>query len=515
MAKMIAAAVVQETVSKLLSGLVDQYKGKDKLDANESLERLEMAYIKLEAALETSSRWQITDTSMLHWRKKLKRAAQECDDTLHKCKQRILEEEQVEQEVRNSAFPKRIAHATKSFIFSIGRNDNELSRTTVQRFEWFADGASEFMRFVELGGTPCRHMPFNSIIKNLFAGKEVQHKIFRGNDYPSILLWLVPFNTVGHGIEACLKIIQNDGNSLENNYFLGVILQISESTDIIGIVLKCLQLFPPHFQPILQSIKKELTQLPMQDFSWVPYVDLWHKKHWDKLHRFSTQWFRPDPLCCKQNDQHKLHISKLDMIGLSDVPLEPVIEVNLQCQVSFSEYNKQWTTLSEYENSLQGSPHLNVGLAFTPHGSSKGMLPADKNSVIIAIDGKEQNCLHTDITFKQLNDTMLAKAIEYFCRNTKATVCQMLWKSKHGTEYIKFEKASMMMPYARRTSKEARKRRLVQRQVQELASRNRMVLRFLNSWAAHAPVQLQGLILEWIEKEKESQFAAQPLQPNF
>lgn len=159
-----------------------------------------------------------------------------------------------------------------------------------------------------------------------------------------------------------------------------MILQISESTDIVGIVLKCLQLFPPHFQPIVESIKKELTQLPMQDFSWVPYVDLWHRKHWDNLHRFSTQWFRPDPLCCKQHDQHKLHISNLDMVKLPAFPLEQVTEVNLQCQVPFSEYNKQWTALSEYENFLQGSRHLNVGLAFTPHGSSKGMLPADKNS---------------------------------------------------------------------------------------------------------------------------------------
>ena len=72
-----------------------------------------MAHIRLEATLETSDKWKITDTSMLHWRRKLKRAAQECDDTLHKCKQRILEDEQMEQRVRNSSFPKRIVHATK------------------------------------------------------------------------------------------------------------------------------------------------------------------------------------------------------------------------------------------------------------------------------------------------------------------------------------------------------------------------------------------------------------------
>ncbi|RLM62262.1 uncharacterized protein C2845_PM14G05740 [Panicum miliaceum] len=251
---------------------------------------------------------------------------------------------------------------------------------------------------------------------------------------------------------------------------------------------------------------------PMQDFPWVPYVDLWHRKHWENLHRFSTQWFRPDPLCCKQHDQHKPHISNLEMLGLPDVPLEHVIKVNLQCQVSLSEYNKHRTMLSEYESSLQDCPQLNVVLAFTPHDSSKDMLPADKSSAIASIDGQEQNCLHTNITLKQLNETMLTKAIDYFYRNTKAKVCQMLWKSKHGTEYIKFEKASMV---TRRTSRGAWKRRPVQWQVQELGSRNRMVLRFLKSWVSHAPEQLQGLILDWIEKEKESQFAAPPLSLNF
>jgi hypothetical protein len=112
-----------------------------------------MAHIRLEAALETSNKWQITDTSMLRWQKKLKRAAQECDEKLHKCKQRILEEERMEQEVRNSSIPKQIGHATKSFVFSIFNcNNDELNPSVVKRFEWYADGASEFLRFIELGG---------------------------------------------------------------------------------------------------------------------------------------------------------------------------------------------------------------------------------------------------------------------------------------------------------------------------------------------------------------------------
>ena len=112
---------------------------------------------------------------------------------LYEHKKIIVEEEQMEHEVRNSSFPRRIAHATKSFIFSsFGRNNYESSRSVVRRFEWFANSASEFLRFIEVGGTPSRQMSFNSFVKHLFAGRELQHKIVRGNEYPLFLLWLCP-----------------------------------------------------------------------------------------------------------------------------------------------------------------------------------------------------------------------------------------------------------------------------------------------------------------------------------
>ncbi|XP_062189348.1 uncharacterized protein LOC133892526 [Phragmites australis] len=506
MMEMVSSAVVQETVSQILSGLVHGFEGKEKLDANENLERLEMAHIKLEAALETSDKWLITDASLLRWRKKLKRAAQECDDTLHKYKQGIIEDELMEQEVRNSSLPKQIVHATKSFISSVFyRNNNQLSRSIVRRFEWFADGASEFLRFIELGGTPYRHMPFGSLIKHLFAGKELQHKIVQGNEYPLFVLWLVPFRAE-HGIEAGLIFTRKDGNAPEDNFFLSVVLQLSESTDIVGIVIKCLQLFPPHFKSTVEIIKKELTQLTTQDFSWVPYVDSCQKKHWDNVHSFSSQWFRPNPLCCKQHDQHKFcHGSKFDKSGLPDVSLEPVIEVNLQCQVS----------LSECKSYLQDSPRLKAGLVFTPHGSSNDLLPANKSSPIAAIYSEEQHCLHTDITLEQLEEIMLPKAIDYFRQNAEATVYQMLWKSKHGTAYIQVEKGSIFVPSTQRTFPGARKRKLLQGQDEELWSWAHVIAHFISLWATYAPIRLQGRIMDWIQKEKEMQLSPPPLRLKF
>jgi len=208
MAESVSAAIVQETVSQILSGLVQKYEEKEESNANRNLERLEMAHVRLEAALETSDKWQITDASLLHWRRKLKRAAHECGDTLHKSKQRILEREQMKREVKNSSLPNRIVHATKSFVSSVlDRNNNELTRSIAQRFEWYAAGASEFLRFVEFGGTPCCHMPFDSLVKNLFAGKQLHHKIVRGNKYPSFQLWLIPIYTSAHGTNVNLTFV--------------------------------------------------------------------------------------------------------------------------------------------------------------------------------------------------------------------------------------------------------------------------------------------------------------------
>jgi len=191
MAESVSTAIVQETVNQILSGIVQKYEEKEESNANRNLERLEMSHIRLEAALETSEKWKITDPSLLRWRRKLKRAAQECDDTLHKCKQRILEDEQMEREVKNTSLPNRVVHATKSFIFSVlNRSNNELSRFIIQRFEWYADGASEFLRFIELGGTPRCHMLFDSLVKNLLAGKVLHHKIIRETSiHPFNYVW--------------------------------------------------------------------------------------------------------------------------------------------------------------------------------------------------------------------------------------------------------------------------------------------------------------------------------------
>lgn len=122
------------------------------------MERLEMAHTRLEAVLETSERWQIADAALLRWRSKLKRVARECDDTLRSCKRRalpLLEDEEAEKEATRSSFARRVARTASSFVSSLRLqslrrpNRDELDSSAARRFEWFADGAGEFVRLVE------------------------------------------------------------------------------------------------------------------------------------------------------------------------------------------------------------------------------------------------------------------------------------------------------------------------------------------------------------------------------
>jgi len=513
MAEMVSTAIVHETVSQILSDIVQKYEEKEESNANTNLDRLEMAHIRLEAALETSKKWQITDASLLRWRRKLKRAAQECDETLHKCKQRILEDEQMEQEVKNSSLPNRIVHATKSFVFSVlNHNKNELSRSIAQRFEWYADGASEFLRFIELGGTPFRHMPFNSLVKNLLAGKELHHKIIRGNKYPSVLLRLAPIHTSEYGKNVALTFDQYDGTP-EGNILFGLVIQLSESTDIFGITLRCLQFFAPHFKYNFENIRNELSQLLTQNFSWGPSIYSYQKEHWDKFNSFLLQWTRPNPFCCKQHGQHEVQrFSNLDMAGLSEVFLEPVINFNLQCQVSMSVYSKQRTSLSEDIIFVHDYPYLKAGISFAPHGSLEVMLPADRSSEIAAIVHKERHCLHTDITLKQVEEIMLPKAIDYFHQNAEAMVYQMIWKSKHGLAHIQVEKPCMSTRRSsmrtQRTIGVASKRKLLHGHDEQLIRNRIQACHLLDLWVTHAPVWLQRSIMNWKRKEKEILLAA-------
>ncbi|KAF2921253.1 hypothetical protein DAI22_07g016800 [Oryza sativa Japonica Group] len=495
MEEMVGSAIVHETVNKIVSGLIDRCEQKS--SAQDHLERLEMAQIKLDFALETSNKWQITSGPLLRWQKKLKRAAEECDDTIRMCKQRVQEEQEAKQVARDSFFPRRIAHATKSLISSIfyGNNDEPTSRSTVRRFEWFADGANDFLRSVEFGGSPRRYLFFDPLIGHLLAGEMLEYKLVQGNKKH---LFSIRPNNIAERVEAMVCFVYDDGAAPEDNFFLSMILQLSESTNIVGTIIKCLQLFTPYFESTAETVRKELIQLPTQDFSRGSHS---HSYSWENIHSTATKWFRPNPLCCKHHGQKVRGSGNLHKIELTDIFLEPVIEVSLLCQVSPPGFREQGTVKGK--SSLKKIPHLNVILVYTPHGSSEDLFPAVDSTVIEVINGNEQHCLHTNVSLEQMEEIMLPRAVDCFRQNAKATAYQMLWKSKHGGAFLQAVKATVNMPCTRRTIRGARKAKMLRQHDHRTQSVTNEVADFLSLWAAVAPVQFQGSLLDWIRKEKK------------
>nr|CAB3491707.1 unnamed protein product [Digitaria exilis] len=51
------------------------------------------------------------------------------------------------------------------------------SADVVWRFERFADGANELLKFIEFGGTPRKYMFFDPLIGNLLSGKSMRSRI--------------------------------------------------------------------------------------------------------------------------------------------------------------------------------------------------------------------------------------------------------------------------------------------------------------------------------------------------
>jgi hypothetical protein len=63
----------------------------------------------------------------------------------------------------------------------------------VRRFEWYADDAGEFLRFVELGccASRCRVPSVaDAFIRNLAAGRKLQHMVELADRCTFFLLWL-------------------------------------------------------------------------------------------------------------------------------------------------------------------------------------------------------------------------------------------------------------------------------------------------------------------------------------
>ncbi|KQK11480.1 uncharacterized protein LOC104582950 [Brachypodium distachyon] len=518
MADMVGSAIVGEAVGRIFSRITNS-KGQDKTDeaTGVGLERLEMARIKMEAALETSNRWQITDTSLLHWRKKLKRAAQDCEDATRRCRQHSQEEDERKQMAMQSSFPRRIAHTTKAIISSfLSRNNDHCSYniSDVRRFERFADGATEFMRFVQLGGTPRHPLFFDPLVGHIFAGKFIRYMVLhpRGGYH---CFAIQPVVSEERGLEVTLYFLYEDCKVFENSFTLGLMMRISESTDIIGTTVKCLGLVTPHFKSTADIVIKEITQLPTQDFFCSPpeVTSADAKNHWTEMHTTFSTWFRPDPLCCQGYEHDSVsscgggESSSGNKLRLSSIFPEPVCQVSLQRSISQSEYSNQLQgSTTRYDSSyLENYPPLQLGITFMPHDSLKEP-KSGEGSTIEAIDGEKQHLTHA-VHPDQLDGMLIPKAIDYLYHSAEATTYEICWRSNHGSALLFVYKTSTLSKFGARTASTRQGRRKSIKMLREIlrgqmknVQWKEVAKYYLKLWVVRSSVRLQSMFTEWLKR---------------
>jgi hypothetical protein len=184
--------------------------------------------------------------------------------------------------------------------------------------------------------------------------------------------------------------------------------------------------------------------------------------------------------------------------------LEPVIQVYLLGHVALSAENNGQRTIVDGESQTSPTrdfPYLKLGAHFWPHASSEDLSPAVGGSASEIINDEAiQHGLYANISFEQLGEITMPKALDCLRRNVAGTLYQMLWKSKHGNAYLRVEKTSTT--WKDKVGKCRKQRRVKKVRVEGWTSGNN---EFVGSWIAHAPAQLQSLVADyWLQKEKRS-----------
>lgn len=192
MVEMVTSAVVQEAVSGAVSFVCSSHG--EKASQEDLMERLEMAHIKLDLALERTRMMPITIMPLLRLGKKLKDVFEECDDLLGKAR---------DSQQRISSLRRKIMHfVMPSFIVP---NQDVLSSSVVGRFERFAEEADKFVRGVESGCSPSRYRFHNPLIRHLLEGKDIFYRMVQGSQTYYFSIWTALVEEYGRVATLCFQ----------------------------------------------------------------------------------------------------------------------------------------------------------------------------------------------------------------------------------------------------------------------------------------------------------------------
>ncbi|RLN36227.1 hypothetical protein C2845_PM03G02190 [Panicum miliaceum] len=423
---MLGSPVVQEAISRV-SSFISSKREEESREHN--IERLEMASTELELAIERSGKLPITDVSLLRRRKILKRALQECSDILRRCKLRAQQDQETEQgrAVRHSSFPKRVVCAAKSSIayFLTSKKDN-LSCSDVRRFEWFADCAGKFVRDVEHGCSLRQHTFCNPLVRHLLEGRTLRYEMVQGSHIRDIYMW--PLCLENRGVEAELSYQYENFRMPERNFHLRLWLRLSESTDIVGAAVKCLQCLASQFMLAAECAIGELTLLPdLHDISHsngAPWLGI--QDSYTRL----TRICRPDPTCCRSNGHERCPDNTVSS-ELSSKTGEEVISVNFHHYTSAQEHNLRSST---DEGRSRPAP-LKVTAGFVPHGMWGDLA---RNYELEVDERRDEN-------IEQVIEMVRWKTMDRLIRQPGLPYHMTLWQYAHG--FAVFQVRSVQKPY--------------------------------------------------------------------
>ncbi|KAL6848645.1 hypothetical protein ACP4OV_021228 [Aristida adscensionis] len=450
MASIVGSAIVQDTVSRVSSYLLSKLNDDDEMASRgQYMERLEMAHTELELALERSARMPITDVSLLRRRKLLKCAFDECGDLLHRCgKVQTVVARDVGPPVTHS-FPKWIVLATRSSISSYFTRfpRDDLTCSNVRRFEWLAERANHFLRDVESGCLPQRYTFSNPLVRQLLEGKTLQYKMVQRSILRRLHIWTTCEE--GRGVEAMLEFCYRDRKTPMRSFSLGLILRLSESTDIIGIAIRCLPSFTSSLKHMAEAVMRELTQMPLQDISHsyaTPCFSI------QDLSSFETQVWRSDPICCKENGTVS-HISS----GLSCQFPEQVIVIHVECYVSAFECHLHGGIDGAGKNILKDRSPLKLGAGVAPHLLQECMQP---RTAVEIIEGKAER---VNESLEKIHETVRSKAISCYIRHPDLRDYRMGWYSGHGAVYFTARKSGSEVASASESGSRSKTQRAAKR----------------------------------------------------
>ncbi|CAL4914293.1 unnamed protein product [Urochloa decumbens] len=357
-----------------------------------------MALSRLEFALERTARMPITHVSLLRRVKLLKSGHAEGTALLnkHKPPPPARQGHEAQAVTRRYPFLEWIGRA-RNFPISclLGLNkDHYLSSTAVQTFEWYADCAEQFVADVETG-CPLRR---DTLFRYPFVRQLLEEKRRPSGMRAS--------EEAGGCVSTCVWLM----------------LRLSESTDIVGVAIKCLRLLTSQFKLAIESAVGELTLLPgLQDVyhSYEPPLDCIQDTY-ASTSRDAKYW-RPDPACCNANGPSTSSSIVSQASSSNGVP-EPVIAIGLSC----------WISEPEYRLRSADAPPLYVEAFFQPH------LSCSPHPEILRKYGGEEDSKKGSM---QEMGEMISNALDYLVLEAEPTEYAMFWFSAHGAAFITLRKS--------------------------------------------------------------------------